>query len=160
MNDPHSVSWLNAPPTTPPRCVYPTTGTLPDLARSGEIQDVARRVVFLIRYQEGQIDHVRFGDHAWFALITLYLAKFEDKTVSVTELRDHMSLPMSSVQRLVQYLLSVGLIQREKDATDGRRFNLTLKDAAEIALERQLSFLSRSTAISEDTETRNHAQQN
>jgi DNA-binding MarR family transcriptional regulator len=147
MNNPNLAPCLNesvGPTAWPGLWASHVPTALPPKA---QICEIAKRLLFLAWHPDETIDHIHFGDLSWITLLTLFLAKNQGKPLSVTELRSLMAMPTKSAQRLIHHLTSSGHIKREQDIADGRRFNLTLGEIAEVAIERQLYILVESHSV-------------
>ena len=70
------------------------------------------------------------GEPAWNMLIDLALSGIEGRQVSVTSACIASFAPASTALRHIDVMEALGLIERQRDPNDGRRYWLTLSDGA------------------------------
>jgi DNA-binding MarR family transcriptional regulator len=68
--------------------------------------------------------------------ILLHLSEAPQRTLRMTELARHAYLSGSRTTRLVDELIADGLVAKERNAADGRGFDVTLTDDGLAALKR------------------------
>lgn len=68
--------------------------------------------------------------------VLLHLSEAPDRTLRITELANRAYLSGSRTTRLVSELIADGLVAKERNADDGRGFDVTLTDDGFAVLER------------------------
>ena len=68
--------------------------------------------------------------------ILLHLSEAPDRTLRMTELANRAYLSGSRTTRLVDELISGGLVTKERNAGDGRGYDVTLAEDGLVALQR------------------------
>jgi len=76
-----------------------------------------------------------FADPAWDILLELYAAELGNYRVSVTALCAGACVPATTATRWIALLESKGLITRQADPLDGRRYFVLLRSETRSALE-------------------------
>jgi hypothetical protein len=71
-----------------------------------------------------------FGEPAWDMMVDLFCAADEGKSISVSSLCLASAVPMTTALRWITILENEGIILREADPNDARRFYLSLSDHA------------------------------
>jgi DNA-binding MarR family transcriptional regulator len=96
-------------------------------AQSDAIRINQVRSVIQARAERGaHFSAVLFSDPAWDILLELYLAELEQRRLAITTLGDRAGVPATTALRWIETLLHRGLLRREKDFSDARRFFATL----------------------------------
>ena len=80
-----------------------------------------------------------FSDPAWDMLLDLYAAELAQIRVSVTSLCIASNVPTSTALRWISALEDEGLIQRDADPLDARRFFMSLTETASQAFRNYFS---------------------
>lgn len=70
-----------------------------------------------------------FSDPAWDMLLDLFIAACDGRRLSVSSVCVGARCPSATALRYLQLMLDAGLIYREADARDGRRFYVVLHPA-------------------------------
>jgi DNA-binding MarR family transcriptional regulator len=73
---------------------------------------------------------------AWDMLLDLYLARLENRQVSVSSLSIAAEVPATTAVRWIKLMTEANLFRREDDPDDGRRIFVALTDAAFAAIGR------------------------
>ena len=79
-----------------------------------------------------------FGEPAWDMLLDLYIALYEDKSVTVSNACLSSGTATTTGLRWVATLAERGLVERIPDPKDGRRFFVRLTAEAAALVERSL----------------------
>lgn len=115
---------------------------------------VPRTVTLARRYYRerrlrGQIfaDETLFGEPAWDLLLDLYIAACEGKRTPVTSACIGAAVPNTTALRWLSILEKRGLIEREADASDARRYFVRLTLEAQDKMTR---YFERACASSEN----------
>ena len=69
-----------------------------------------------------------FADPAWDMLLELYAASLTERRLSVSRLAERSGVPMTTALRWIATLEDEGLIERQDDPFDKRRYFLLLSD--------------------------------
>ena len=69
-----------------------------------------------------------FADPAWDMLLELYAASLTERRLSVSRLAERSGVPMTTALRWIATLEAEGLIERQDDPFDKRRYFLLLSD--------------------------------
>lgn len=101
---------------------------------------VARRIVEIDKLRRRFFPSAMFGEPAWNILLTLFVASSRaDRTVS--SLAESSGVPLSTVNRWLDYLEAEGLVMLDRSSHDPQQREVHLTDKAYRALR---SFLSES----------------
>jgi hypothetical protein len=84
-------------------------------------------------YRTGQIRRTVFGDRivsdqAWDILLDLFIARSEQRQVSVTSACLAAAAPLTTVIRYIGHLEEVGLLKRSRNPRDARSSHLEITD--------------------------------
>ena len=85
-----------------------------------------RAMLKLRRNRDRFFDGELFADPAWDILLELYAAELGQQKVSVGSLCVGAAVPATTALRWISQLTGKGLIERQADQMDGRRFHLSL----------------------------------
>lgn len=88
----------------------------------------------LRRNRERFFDAEMFADPAWDILLELYAARLGQRKISVGSLCVAAAVPGTTALRWIAMLQSKGLIERNADPLDGRRFHLSLSNPGLCAM--------------------------
>jgi DNA-binding MarR family transcriptional regulator len=77
-----------------------------------------------------------FGEPAWDILVDLFIAAEERKKISVSSLCIAAAVPATTALRWITLLENFGLILRNADRNDARRFYLSLSEAAHAKIKK------------------------
>ena len=69
-----------------------------------------------------------FADPAWDMILELYAASLTERRLSVSRLAERSGVPMTTALRWIATLEAEGLIERQEDPFDKRRYFLLLSD--------------------------------
>lgn len=87
------------------------------------------------RQRRGQFFKAKlFADPAWDMLLELYAASLTERRLSVSRLAERSSVPMTTALRWITTLELEGLVDRQDDPFDRRRYFLSLSDAGVAAM--------------------------
>jgi DNA-binding MarR family transcriptional regulator len=75
-----------------------------------------------------------FADPAWDILLDLFAARLEQRKVSVSKSCYAAGIPQTTALRWIGALVDRGLVVRQADGRDRRRFNICLSDQAAAQL--------------------------
>lgn len=84
---------------------------------------------------------VTFEDPAWDMLLDLYASHLEGRQVSVSSLAIAASVPKTTAYRWIDKMTDDGLFVWTPDPLDGRRFFISLSEAAAQNMQRYFSAL-------------------
>jgi DNA-binding MarR family transcriptional regulator len=98
----------------------------------------ARQVFELRRRRETLLGSDLFSDPAWDLLLYLFIAGSEGHSASVADACAAASVPSTTGLRWARQLEEAGLVMREEDPADARRWHLRLSGAAARRLQRLL----------------------
>lgn len=87
-----------------------------------------RAILKFRRARAQYFDDELFADPAWDMLLELYAARLGQLRMSVGALCAGAAVPATTALRWITTLESKGLIERQADPMDGRRFHLSLSD--------------------------------
>lgn len=76
-----------------------------------------------------------FADPAWDILLELYLAALSGEPVNISQVCNAAAAPNTTALRWIGQLEKAGLISRERDASDGRRFFIQLSAVGRAAMD-------------------------
>jgi DNA-binding MarR family transcriptional regulator len=76
-----------------------------------------------------------FADPAWDMLLELYACELDQTRMSISNLCDASAVPATTALRWIGTLESEGLIQRQSDPLDARRFFVRLTSKAVSSME-------------------------
>jgi DNA-binding transcriptional ArsR family regulator len=96
------------------------------------------RLIHFRRAREAAFGAELFADPAWDMMLDLCLAAELDRQVSVSSLCIAASVPSTTALRWLGALEEKGLVQREADPVDRRRFFVRLSTEANAALKQLL----------------------
>ncbi|MFM5918504.1 MAG: MarR family transcriptional regulator [Novosphingobium sp.] len=90
----------------------------------------AAQIAYDLRRQRAKIfqDPALFGEPAWDMLLDLYIADLKGKALSVTDACIGSAVPSTTALRWIAIIQEAGLVAREEDPKDARRFYLHLTD--------------------------------
>ena len=92
--------------------------------------EAARRMYRLRRRRDASFGPELFSDPAWDILLVLFIARREDRPMSVSHACHAAAAPRSTALRWIRQLEQEGLIIRQGDRSDGRRAYLRLSSRA------------------------------
>jgi DNA-binding MarR family transcriptional regulator len=82
-----------------------------------------------------------FGEPAWDILLDLYIAEKKNERVSVTSACIGSQVPCTTGLRWLQVLEELGLVERERDERDGRRWFVRITDGGYARMTRCMAAL-------------------
>src|SRR3990170_5848442 len=88
-----------------------------------------RAILKLRRRRDQFFEAELFADPAWDILLELYAAMLEQQRITVGTLCVASAVPSTTALRWISILEGKGLIRREADPMDGRRFHLSLSSS-------------------------------
>ncbi len=109
----------------------PTEGTL--VALAGKIYAARRKVDEVFGMQGFSVTS------GWDILLDLYMAKAQNKEISVTSACIGAACPSTTALRWIHALEKMNLIIRKPDAEDRRRFILGLTEGGKVKIDRALA---------------------
>jgi len=92
--------------------------------------DRVRDVIRSRRKRASILPACLFGEPAWDMLLELYLARLRQQRLSVTQVCTAAGVPGTTAARWLSVLVDRGLVTREGDRLDSRRFFVELTDSA------------------------------
>ena len=95
-----------------------------------------RRQLALRRRRDGLFPPDLFGEPAWDMLLDLYVAASERRPISVSSACLAAAVPPTTALRYIATLERSGLIEREADPADRRRFHVRVSRQATELIER------------------------
>lgn len=101
---------------------------------------VVRAIICARRLRNESFEPRLFSDPAWDILLDLYLAKVEQRRVSVSSLCIAAAVPQSTALRQISWLVSRGLVERHPNKLDGR---VTFVEITEGGCSSMRNFLDR-----------------
>ena len=112
--------------------LQPVEGVKDRLEPAGEEEAVeaARRIYRLRRRRDASFGPELFSDPAWDILLVLFIARREDRPLSISHTCHAAAAPRSTALRWIRQLEQEGLIIRQGDRADGRRAYLRLSSRA------------------------------
>jgi len=94
-----------------------------------------RALIKLRRNRARYFDADLFFDPAWDMILELYAAELGQRRISITSLAGGAAVPYTTAQRWMGTLEAKGLIQRQQDPFDGRRYFMSLSPRGFEAIE-------------------------
>jgi DNA-binding MarR family transcriptional regulator len=85
-----------------------------------------REILKLRRRRARFFDADLFADPAWDMLLELYAAELGQQRISISSLARGAAVPMTTALRWITTLETSGLIERQPDPLDGRRYFMSL----------------------------------
>lgn len=89
-------------------------------AQSDMLRQDAARLVASRKLRSGLFDPNLFGEPAWDILLSLYVIHNERRRMSIRALADHCDLPLTTMQRWLEYLAQRDLVRRSTNPADHR----------------------------------------
>lgn len=81
------------------------------------------------RLRSNHLNGVLFVDPAWDILLELYIARHENRLVTVSNAALATTVPASTALRWLGSLVEDGWLERQNDRTDHRRINVSMPEA-------------------------------
>jgi DNA-binding MarR family transcriptional regulator len=81
------------------------------------------------RLRSNHLNGVLFADPAWDILLELYIARHEQRVVTVSNAALATTVPASTALRWLGSLVEDGWLERQNDRVDHRRINVSMPDA-------------------------------
>jgi DNA-binding MarR family transcriptional regulator len=114
--DAGSSATVEAESATAPHLV-PKAGSA---AQSDMLRQDAARLVASRKLRSGLFDPNLFGEPAWDILLSLYVIHNDRRRMSIRALADHCELPLTTMQRWLDYLSQRDLVRRLSNPADHR----------------------------------------
>lgn len=92
--------------------------------------ETARRMYHLRRRRDASFGPELFSDPAWDILLVLFIARAEDRPMSISHACHAAAAPRSTALRWIRQLEQEGLLIRQGDRADGRRAYLRMSSRA------------------------------
>jgi hypothetical protein len=103
--------------------------------RSPTTADDVKAVIKARRARDAFLPAHLFADPAWDMLLELYACELDQTRMSISNLCDASAVPATTALRWIGTLESEGLIQRQSDPLDARRFFVRLTSKAVSSME-------------------------
>ena len=102
---------------------------MPDSAAQSEMlrQDAARLLASR-KLRSGLFDPNLFGEPAWDILLSLYVIHNDRRRMSIRALAEHCDLPLTTMQRWLDYLAQRNLVRRLSNPADHRVVYIELSE--------------------------------
>lgn len=113
-------------------------------ARAKMVRDRIRQRRARDRYFGGEV----FADPAWDMMLDLYAAHYEERRVSVSSLCIAAAVPATTALRWINLLTREAMLERRKDATDGRRIYVCLSEQSRLKLDDYFDLVGGAAMIS------------
>lgn len=106
----------------------PVFGRVPvPVAKPGAtLVDVARRLYLLRKRRDAELGNLLFSEPAWDILLDLFISDYDDRQLSVSAVCIGARAPSATALRYLSLLQDAALVERIRDATDGRRSHVKL----------------------------------
>ncbi|TXC72916.1 transcriptional regulator [Sphingomonas ginsenosidivorax] len=88
--------------------------------------DVARRLYLLRKRRDAELGNLLFSEPAWDILLDLFISDYDDRQLSVSAVCIGARAPSATALRYLSLLQDAALVERVRDATDGRRSHVKL----------------------------------
>jgi DNA-binding MarR family transcriptional regulator len=99
---------------------------VPAAKPGGTLVEVARRLYRLRKRRDSELGALLFSEPAWDILLDLFISDYDDRQLSVSAVCIGARAPSATALRYLTLLQDAGLVERIRDATDGRRSHVTL----------------------------------
>lgn len=107
--------------------VIPTTG-------GKQLACLVETIIHQRRVRERYLPGDLFAEPAWDILLVLFLAETRQQRISVSQVRNHFSIPSTTALRWITSLTNAGFIVRRDDPLDRRRKFLELTPETSAAM--------------------------
>ena len=118
-----------------PRETPPLETTLSELSSRYAKLNAIRAAWKARRQRDDYFNAKMFSDPAWDMLLELYAASLADRRMTISRLAERSAVPMTTALRWIATLQSEGVIDRQDDPFDRRRYFLSLSDKGLGAME-------------------------
>lgn len=99
-----------------------------------DLVETASRVIARRKLRTSYFPPAIFHEPAWEALLVLFVADARRETLNIKALASMLDAPLTTSQRWIEYLGSIGMISRTVDENDRRRIEVALTDKGRRAL--------------------------
>lgn len=106
-------------------------------------QEVVRSIINARAERQKFLPENLFAEPAWDMLLDLYLGDILGKRISVSSLCTASNVPASTALRWIRSLGHAGLVDREGDHFDGRRYYVSLSEAGLARMDAYFESLDR-----------------
>lgn len=100
--------------------------SVPAVKPGATLVEVARRLYRLRKRRDAELGNLLFSEPAWDILLDLFISDYDDRQLSVSAVCIGARAPSATALRYLTLLQDAGLVERIRDATDGRRSHVTL----------------------------------
>ncbi|WP_380785427.1 transcriptional regulator [Sphingomonas sp. R86521] len=101
-------------------------GSVSTVKPGSTLVEVARRLYRLRKRRDAELGNSLFSEPAWDILLDLFISDYDDRQLSVSAVCIGARAPSATALRYLSLLQDAGLVERIRDATDGRRSHVTL----------------------------------
>ena len=97
-------------------------------AQSEMLRQDATRLLASRKLRSGLFDPNLFGEPAWDILLSLYVIHNDRRRMSIRALAEHCDLPLTTMQRWLDYLSQRDLVRRLSNPADHRVVDIELSE--------------------------------
>jgi len=116
--------------------------SVPEAIPRQDLITLARRIYDTRRERTRYFTHSLLGEPVWDMLLALYCLPSRDQRLSVSALCNAADVPPTTALRWLQMLQDRGLIERQQDKNDRRRYLMTMAPKGDIIMSAYLSSIS------------------
>jgi DNA-binding MarR family transcriptional regulator len=101
-------------------------GSAPSVKPGATLVDIARRLYRLRKRRDAELGDLLFSEPAWDILLDLFISDYDERQLSVSAVCIGARAPSATALRYLSLLQEAGLVERVRDASDGRRSHVKL----------------------------------
>ncbi|MEG3163132.1 winged helix DNA-binding protein [Sphingomonas sp. PB2P19] len=101
-------------------------GPTPVVKPGATLVELARRLYRLRKRRDAELGGTLFSEPAWDILLDLFISDYDDRQLSVSAVCIGARAPSATALRYLSLLQEAELVERVRDATDGRRSHVKL----------------------------------
>lgn len=105
------------------------------LPETRDLVETASRLLARRKLRSTYFPSAIFHEPAWEALLVLFVADARGETLNIKALASMLDAPLTTSQRWIEYLGSIGMITRTVDENDRRRIEVALTEKGRRALD-------------------------